>query len=210
MANSVKSAIESGDVRVLRALLSEDPSGANRLIEWGQNREIHTHPLHYVSDMLFGRTLERGKESPLIDALLEAGADPNHRAASNNETPLMGAASLDAEDVGLRLLEAGAVPDAPEDPAPLHWAAHEGLDRLVSRLIEKGAAVNRVETQFSSTPLGWAIHGRFNSRPRIPPANHLRVIEYLVSAGAQVRSEWLTDDQVRSDSSMLAALKGTK
>lgn len=210
MASSVKSAIESGDVRVLRALLSEDSLQANRLIEWGQNREIHTHPLHYVSDMLFGRTLELGKEIPLIDALLDAGADPNHRAASNGETPLMGAASLDAEDVGLRLLDAGAVPDAPEDPAPLHWAAHEGLDRLVSRLIEKGADVNRVETRFSSTPLGWAIHGRFNSRPRTPPANHIRVVEDLISAGAQVRTEWLRDDQVRSDSALLAALSCKK
>jgi ankyrin repeat protein len=106
----VKKAIQTGDVAALRSLLAEDPGGANRLIEWGKKCEIRTHPLHYVSDMLFDGTLERGKGVSLIDALLSAGADCNHQAA-NGETPLIGAASLAAEEVGLRLLDSGARPD---------------------------------------------------------------------------------------------------
>ena len=120
----VKEAIQAGDAAALRRLLDERPARSNELIEWGKGCEIHTHPLHYVSDMLFDGTLERGKELPLIEALLAAGADVNHQAP-NGETALIGAASLGAEDVGLRLLDAGAQADlrgAFEETA-LHWAA---------------------------------------------------------------------------------------
>ena len=162
----MKTAIHTGDAATLRSLLAEEPARANELIEWGKNCENRTHPLHYVSDMLFGGALERGKEMPLIEALLEAGADCNHRA-SNGETPLIGAASLAAEDIGLRLLDAGARPDVTGafGETALHWAAHLGLRRLVARLIEKGADVNLKDARYASTPLGWAIHGRFHSPP---------------------------------------------
>jgi ankyrin repeat protein len=203
----VKTAIQTGDAAALRALLAEDPARANQLIEWGRNGEIHTHPLHYVCDMLFGGTLKRGQEMPLIEALLTSGADCNHQA-SNGETPLMGAASLDAEDVGLRLLDAGAHPDQPvaRNTTPLHWAAALGLVRLVARLIEMGADVTRKDAEHHSGPVGWALYGRFNLRPG-SAANHARVIAVLVAAGAEVAPEWLADEQVQSDPSILAALR---
>src|SRR5215210_6827960 len=139
----VKNAIEAGDAPALRSLLSERPARANELIMWGANCEIRTHPLHYVCDMLFGGIFEPGKEMPLVEALLDFGADMNHRAA-NGETPLIGAASLAAEEVGLRLLDAGAQPNSRGafGETALHWAANLGLHRLVSRLMEKGADVD--------------------------------------------------------------------
>ncbi len=75
MANDmdVKAAIESGDAEALRRLLTEDKSRANALIRWGKDDCILTHPLHYVSDMLFKGTLKNGKELPVIEALIEAG-----------------------------------------------------------------------------------------------------------------------------------------
>src|SRR5579864_7667312 len=95
----LKAAIENGDADMLRGLLAEDPSLANALIRWGKS--CLTHPLHYVSDMLFERTLQRGKELPLIKALIEAGADLNFQRERKGDTPLIGAASLGAEEVGL-------------------------------------------------------------------------------------------------------------
>jgi hypothetical protein len=48
----------------------------------------------------------------LIDALIEAGTDLNFQRQREDgrkgNTPLIGATSLGAEEVGLRLLEAGA------------------------------------------------------------------------------------------------------
>ena len=49
----VKEAIRSGDAEALHRLLTEDASRANALIRWGKDGCVHTHPLHYVSDMLF-------------------------------------------------------------------------------------------------------------------------------------------------------------
>lgn len=206
----VKTAIRTGDTAALRGLLAEDSARANQCIEWGKTCEIRTHPLHYVSDILFEGTLERGKEMPLIEALLEAGADCNYQA-SNGETPLMGAASLGAEDVGLRLLNAGARSDVPGlfNATPLHWAANLGLERLVARLIEKGADVNRRDTKYDSSPVGWALHGRYSSPPG-RCGHHHEVVALLVSAGARVDPKWLADEQVSADPAMLAALGGRR
>ncbi len=203
----VKSAIQAGEAGALRDLLAGDPARANQLIEWGKNGEIRTHPLHYVSDMLFDGTLKRGSEIPLVEALLEAGADPNHQAA-NGETPLIGAASLNAADVGLRLLDAGARPDSRGlwKETALHWASMLGLDRLVARLIQMGVDLNLPDTRYEAPPVGWAIHGHFSSPPGGHEVNHAEVVRLLVSAGAKVKPEWLADEKVRSDPAMLAAL----
>ena len=112
MANmDVKEAFRTGDAEALLRLLSEDGSRADALIHWGKDDCIQTHPLHYISDMIFEGTLKRGKEVPLIEALIAAGADLDFQKSredgKKSDTPLIGAASLGAEDVGLRLLEAG-------------------------------------------------------------------------------------------------------
>ena len=71
----VKTAIETADASALSLLLSDNPARANELISWGRHCEIRTHPLHYVSDMLFNLVLPKGRELPLIQSLLHAGAD---------------------------------------------------------------------------------------------------------------------------------------
>jgi len=66
--------------------------------------------------------------------LSEETADIN----SENGGPLNGAASLGAEDVGIRLLAAGARADllGRFGETALHWAAYLGASRLVDRLIQ--------------------------------------------------------------------------
>jgi uncharacterized protein len=200
----MKTAIENDDPETLRRLLIEEPARANALIAWGSRSEIRTHPLHYVSDMLAAGRL-KGNGVMLVDVLIAAGADVNHRAA-NGETPLIGAASLWAEDVGLRLIDAGARADLTGafGETALHWAAHEGLVRLVAHLIPAGA-IDLQDQRYRATPLGWAIHGRFNTRR----TGHLDVVRQLVRAGAQVRPESLTD-QVRADPDLVRALQGDR
>lgn len=111
----VKAAIRSGDAAALHRLLSEDASRAYALIHWGKNDCIHTHPLRFLSDMLFKGTLKRGAELPLIDTLIEAGADLDFQRdredGRKSDTPVIGAATLAAKEVGLRLLDAGAKPE---------------------------------------------------------------------------------------------------
>lgn len=200
----VKFAIDSGDSAALLRLLSQDSSRANELIRWGK---CLTHPLHYISDMLFNGTLQKGKELPLVEALVQAGADLNFDKDGKSETPLIGAASLGAEDVGIFLLDAGARPEPRGlfGETAIHWAAMLGEDRLVARLIP-GSDVDLKDKKYNSSPLGWAIHGWCN-----PPAgNHgrqLEVVTELVSAGARVEAGMLESEEVRSSAAMLAALR---
>jgi ankyrin repeat protein len=161
--------------------------------------------------MLFEGKLRRGKELPLIEALIGAGADIDFQRAREDgrksDTPLIGAASLGAEEAGLSLLDAGASPEVRGlfGEIALHWAALLGEDRLAERLIH-GSDLNLMDEKFQSTPLGWAIHGCYN-----PPAGNCgrqrEVAALLVSAGAKVYSKWLESEQVRSDERMLAALR---
>ena len=206
----VKTAIRNADAAVLRQLLAEDSSRANELIRWGEIKPCFTHPLHFISDMLFEGTLPKGRESPLVDALLDAGADVDFQRSredgKKSDTPLIGAASLGAEDVGLRLLAAGAKPQLRGlfGETALHWAAMLGEDRLVSELIT-GSNVNLKDEKYNSPPLGWAIHGWCGP----PDGNHGRqreVVALLVAAGATVEREWLERNRVRADPEMLAAL----
>jgi hypothetical protein len=84
-----KTAIEQGDAALLRELLAEDPARANAAVQWGKNGCILTAPLHYVSDMLFDGTLQRGKELALVDALIDAGAAVDFHSPGRSETALI-------------------------------------------------------------------------------------------------------------------------
>src|SRR5215469_3992261 len=209
----VRTAIQTGDAESLRRLLTADPSRANALLRWGKNDCIQTHPLHYVSDMLFEGTLQKGKEMALIDALIEAGADLDFQKERENgrksDTPLIGAASLAAEEIGLKLLEAGARPHLRGmfGETALHWAALLGEDRLAERLIP-GSDLNLEDEKYRSPPLGWAIHGCYNS-PAGNQGRQREVAALLVRAGARVEPEWLESEEVRADAAMLAALRMT-
>jgi hypothetical protein len=171
---------------------------------------ILTHPLHYVSDMLFEGKVQRGKELPLIEALIQAGADLDFQRNGKGDTPLIGAASLGAEEVGIRLLEAGARPELRGlfGETALHWAALLGEDRLAGRLIE-GAGLNLKDEKYKSSPLGWAIHA-WGGPPAGSRGRQREVVELLVAAGARVEPEWLESDKVCANPAMLAALRGGK
>lgn len=204
----VKSAIETGDATALRRLLAEDPSRANTLIVWGTRGEIRTHPLHYVSDMRFNGTLDRARALPLVDALIDAGANVNHDdLAGRCETPLIGAASLGAEEVGARLLAAGASPNRLGlfGETALHWAAMIGAERLVGDLLHRGSLVNLKDERYQSTPLGWALHG-WGDQPPGNDRRHHEVVALLIEAGAQVEPAMLESPKVLADADMRSAL----
>jgi hypothetical protein len=204
----VKEAIHAGDVDQLRELLAADRSRANALIRWGKNDCIGTHPLHYISDAIFEGVLDRAKAVPLVDALLAAGSNVDFHEPGKGETPLMGAASLGAEEVGLRLLDAGAAVGIRGlfDETPLHWAANMGLHRLVRRMIEAGADVKAEDRKYQSSPLGWALHGWTETPAEERRGRHDEVVRQLVAAGAQVKGEWLESKEIQARPEVLAAL----
>ena len=202
----VRTAIRNGDLSALQILLLEDASRANALIRWGANDRNLTHPLHFVSDMLYEGTLSKGLELPIINALIQSGADLDFQINQKGDTPLIGAAGLLAEDVGLKLLEAGAnaQPRGIFGETALHWAAFLGEDRLAAKLIDC-SDLNLRDEKYNSPPLGWAIHGFFNP-PSGKRGRQCEVAGVLVAAGARVEPEWLQSEQVQGDLGMMTAL----
>ena len=202
----MRTAIETGNAAALGRLLAEIPERANELIRWGADCRISTHPLHYVSDMLFNGVLETGKELPLVGALIQAGADIDFQSRGK-DTPLIGAASLGAEEVGLMLLDAGAKPNIRGGfgETALHWAALLGEDQLAGRLIES-ADLSLQDERYKSTPLGWAIHG-WCGAPAGSRGRQHEVVVLLLASGARVEPEALASEKVLTNPAMLAALK---
>ena len=174
----VRTALRRGDAEKLRQILSADPAQANALVAYGENcQKLTHHPLHYISDLVFNGVLPKGKEMPLVEALLAAGSDVDFGKGAKHETSLIGAASLGAEDVGLRLLDAGADPHARGNggETALHWAALFGELRLVERLIE--AQISNSKTT-NTTPRLWA-------GPCTAFASHPRIIRQITAINAR-------------------------
>jgi hypothetical protein len=203
---TVRAAIESGDAEALQRLLTEDASCANALIRWGEADRNSTHPLHFASDMIFNGVLAKGRELPLVDLLIKAGADLDFQSAPKTDTPLIGAASLGAEDVGLALLRAGARPEITGifGETAFHWAAMLGEDRLVAALIA-GSNLNQPDEKYNSPPLGWAIEGRRHP-PKGNQGRQCEMAALLVAAGTDVNLRWLDSDEMHADPAMLAAV----
>ena len=206
----MKQALQDGDASALRRILAKDPAQANTLIRWGTNDSLQTHPLHYVSDLLFEKKLQKGRELPLIDALLKAGAQIDFQRNRKGDTPLIGAASLGAEEVGLKLVDAGANPARRGlfGETPLHWAALLGEAKLAKKLIP-GSDLNLKDEKYQSPPLGWAIHG-FSDPPAGNHGNQIEVAKLLVAAGANVEAKWLESREVLASPRMLKALQSSR
>ena len=101
------------------------------------------------------------------------------------DTPLIAAASLKAEKVGIFYIENGAniQYSGCHGGTALHWAAWCGRDKLVERLLQEKAEINTLCTDFKSTPLFWAIHGLKNGGDE-NRHNQIECARLLVNAGA--------------------------
>ncbi len=67
----------------------------------------------------------------------------------------------------------------------LHYAAHCGQLETVKMLIERNATLE-VKNMYDGTVLGQALWSAFNERHK----NHLRIVEVLIAAGAQIEPDW--------------------
>jgi ankyrin repeat protein len=107
-------------------------------------------------------------------------------------------------DQGMDVRAAGR----PHGQTGLHWATYGGHMDIVELLLQRNAPVDVKDERFQGTPLEWAIHG-WRDRPIEGPRRpYDELVVLLVSAGAQVSPELLTDERVRADAAMLAALGG--
>ncbi len=178
--------IEQGDVEGVQRELERDPSLANQTIRWHLNRDNESDPLHYVSDCFCHGWLTNGREGELAKLLLAHGAAIN--GSSGRESPLIGSASQGAEKVSTVLIEAGAELEAAAvyQARALHWAAWVGSSLTVQQLVSRGVALEVKDSEFSATPLFWAVHGYGPNGPE--KKDQVGAARILLAAGATART----------------------
>lgn len=183
--------IVKNDLEGIRTVLAANPQLANEGLALNINGKINpakAHPLHRICDAVFANKITDSRAVEIARIFLEHGADiDGFMARGDNNTPLIAAASLHAGQLGLFYIEKGAnIFYAPlsDGGTALHWAAFCGKDELVGKLIEKGANVNQLDTNYNSTPIGWAIHVLESGETR-NLHNQLACAKLLLKAGAE-------------------------
>jgi|SRR5215472_8126653 len=142
LAIEVTVAIRNGDDAALRRLLADNPGLARESVQ-APRRGSRTL-LHVVTD--WPGCFPNGPA--IVAALIEAGADPNARAADGGaaETPLHRAASTEDTDVAAALIDGGADLEAPDGSigTPLDNAIGYGCWTVARLLVGRGARVDKL------------------------------------------------------------------
>ena len=128
-------------------------------------------------------------QNPRLPATL-SDADRRQMAhAARNDNP--GAVHL--------MLAAGLPVDArgQHGGTPLHWAAWHGNAAMARDILCHNPPLELRDSEFDSTPLGWAIHGSENGWHR-EKGDYAATIEALIEAGARIPESPAGTDAVRA------------
>jgi uncharacterized protein len=182
----IRKLLEKVDYEGLRSELASNPALANEGIAFDETNTTKAHPLHRICDGVFSGIYTDDQAAELAKIFLEYGANVDGvLLKEKQDTPLIAAASLGAENVGLLYMERGANihHGGCHGGTALHWAAWCGWDKLVRRLIQEKAEINRRCIDFESTPLFWAIHG-FKNVGKEHVHHQEECARLLINAGA--------------------------
>lgn len=172
------------DYNGLRNTLREKPHLVHEGLPCDEKNITPGHPLHRICDYVFSGKLTDEEAVRIGEILLEFGANVNgYELILKKDTPLIAASSLHADRVAILYIDhhADIHHQGTHGGTALHWAAWCGRDRLVRRLIEEGADVNKKCIDFLSTPLFWAVK---SFRDKNDPCHQPECIRMLLEAGA--------------------------
>jgi hypothetical protein len=184
--NKIRELILNNDYDGIRQALSENPALANEGIPYDEANQVKAHPLHRICDAVFIKKLTDKEAVKIAKLFLEYGANINGNGlVEKQDTPLLAACSLFADEVALLYIDKGADIHHPgcHGGTALHWAAWCGRERVVKRLLEMGAELNKLCIDFKATPLFWAVHGLKNGGHQNTD-HQLDCIRILIEAGA--------------------------
>jgi hypothetical protein len=189
MEKDIRMLVQERDYEGIRRLLSREPSLANAGVSLGPPCSTTAHPLHRICDAVFAKLITDDEAVEVAKILLEHGARiDGDSSTENSDTPLMAAASLHAENLGIFYIQNGAridLSDKRDGATALHWAAYCGRDMLVDELIRTGVDVNQLDKTYKCTPLVWALQPLMkNEKNNI---HHQRTcVKLLLEAGTDI------------------------
>ncbi len=188
----IKKLIETKDFDGLNQFLMNNPNLANEgiTIPFDFLCRAKAHPLHRVCDGVFSGKITDNEAVKFAKIFLNNGANIDGDKNKNEGTPLLAAASLQAEQTGIFYIKNGADVNYTyrnDGASALHWAAYCGLDKLADKLIKSNALIDKPDNNYKSTPLGWAIHC-LQSIDIENTKNQLDCIKTLIKNGAESES----------------------
>lgn len=186
----VKKLIEKKDYNGMQELLSNNPSLSNEgiTIPFDILSRATAHPLHRICDPVFSGKITDTEAVNLAKVFIDNNANIDGDKDKQEGTPLLAAASLHAEQVGIFYIENGAdihYTYKNDGASALHWGAFCGLDKLVQELIRAKAVIDEPDSEYKSTPLGWALHALITNDKR-NTRNQISCIKLLLKAGANM------------------------
>ena len=182
----MKKLIDNKDFEGIKQALSNNPNLANEGIPYDEVNTAKAHPLHRICDGVFSEKFTDEEAVKMATIFLEYGANINGgELIEKQDSPLIAAASLHADKVAILYIDKGADINHAgcHGGTALHWAAWCGRDRVVKRLVQEGAAINKLCIDFVATPIFWAVHGLKNGGSA-STLDSLECIKILLQAGA--------------------------
>lgn len=182
----MKELINNKDYEGIKQALSNNPDLVNEGIPFDELNSMKAHPLHRICDGVFAKKYTDEEAVNMAKIFLEYGANVDgNKLVEKQDTPLIAAASLYAEQVAILYIENGAniYHAGCHGGTALHWAAWCGKDKLVGRLVQEGAEINKICIDFNATPLFWAVHGLKRGGEN-NLHNQLECVKILIQSGA--------------------------
>ncbi len=159
----VKKLVENKNYNRLNKLLADYPNLANEGITIPYDIFCRTkaHPLHRICDGVFVGKITDNEAVTLAKIFLAHGANIDGDKIIGEGTPLLTAASLHAEQVGVFYIDNGADINYTyknDGASAIHWAAFCGRDKLVDRLIKASAAIDNPDPKQNVNAIAWSGH----------------------------------------------------
>lgn len=187
METKIKTLIRKKDYKAISDALANDRNLANQGIPYDDLNPVQAHPLHRICDDVFTNKYTDDEAVEIAKIFLSHGANVNgNQLMEKHDTPLIAAASLHADQVAMFYIENGAYINhaGTHGGTALHWAAWCGRSKVVKKLIEEGAEINKLCIDFQATPLFWAVLG-LKRGDKKDFHNHLECVKLLVQSGAE-------------------------
>ncbi len=118
--------INNKDFKGIKQALSNNPNLANEDIPYDDVNIAKAHPLHRICDGVFSEKYTDEEAVKIAKIFLEYGANINgNKLTEKQDTPLIAAASLHADQVAIFYIEKGANINHTgcHGGTALHWAA---------------------------------------------------------------------------------------
>jgi ankyrin repeat protein len=180
-----------------------NPKSGGTIYQWTLGWYVSPHEVakKFGHDDVYRLLIERSPADVMLIAACWAHDEPTVKSLLAQNSALVANLSLayrrhlalaarNNDLAAVRIMLAAGLPvDArgQHNGTPLHWAAFHGNAEMARELLRHGPPLEVTDTDFNSTPLGWAIHGSEHGW-YARTGDYPGTVEALLKAGAKLKS----------------------